>query len=202
MFFRKHNKRAPGPTGSGLFIENIDWIFWDDDATPGLVSRDKFSTIMKLALSEKEYSDYVMANGLANMISGGKIDEASLKIRNDLWAKAAAFLKAACSKESTVHHYIECSWFMEKMPFGFNPLNVLKAYINVLKDWGYEVDWSDAKDARGDCDALIVSQRCKILERMFRVQSSIYNQNRPQGEYWGKLCRSFAGSAARLGTAI
>jgi hypothetical protein len=40
--------------GTGEFIDNMDWWFWNGRALPGLLSREQFERLRGLALTEQE----------------------------------------------------------------------------------------------------------------------------------------------------
>jgi hypothetical protein len=184
MFFSKHGKTL-GPTGSGFLIENVDWFFWDDITTPGLLSRDKFWELQRTALSESDFKALNMADALAGIISGGKIDETAIKTRDAFYKKASDFLANLCEKDKhAADYWLETDWVVEDAPFGFEPRNVLKAHINILKHWGYDVDWYDAKDARGDQDVLIIMQRSRVMERIMADQAYTFHRDRAKKEFW------------------
>lgn len=184
MFFRKQRKK-PGPTGSGLLIENINWVFWDDRTTPGLLTRDKFLELRKIALSEREASDLNIAIAFARMISSNKRNEAAIKTRDILYKKVENFLANLCANDKNAADYwLESDWLMKDAPYGFEPENVLKAYINILNGWGYDVDWYDAKDARGDKGVLMIMLRSKVMESIMALNAQSFNKKPYTDKFW------------------
>ncbi len=126
-----------------------------------------------------------MADALAGIISGGKIDETTLKTRDTFYKKTSAFLSNLCTNDKNAADYwLETDWLMEDAPYGFEPRNVLKAHINILKHWGYDVDWYDAKDARGDQDVLIIAQRSRAMERIMDYHARTFHRDRAKKEFW------------------
>jgi hypothetical protein len=133
--------RKPGLTGSGRIIDNIHWWFWDDGAYPGLITRDNFKELQRLALSEAEQrklSSALSRTGLANRPT-----------REFCFAKINEYLVEE-AKQGGIDRWVGFSWDSQCF-------DVFKAYLNVLAYWGYDFAWKEIFDAR--CDPAIVVLR-------------------------------------------
>jgi hypothetical protein len=141
MFWRRKKRRKPGPTGSGRIIDNIHWWFWDDAAYPGLITREKFDELQRLALTEAEQRKLSSA-----LIRRGIVSRSARKF---YFAKINDYLVQE-GKQGGIDRWIGFSWDSQCF-------DVFKAYLNILAYWGYDVTWKEIFDAR--CDPAIVVLR-------------------------------------------
>ena|SRR5271166_613609 len=162
MFWRsKEGKsRAPGPTGTGKLIVNLDWWFWDDPASPGLVSIDRFAALRELALAPNEHKrlstlliseELVAGPGQKRSSSEEKafIDHALRKVGNYL----AQIRK---DKFTQLDYWLGSNFMLHNdgwvkdqngMNLNHDILRVVAAYVNVLEVWGFKYAWHSIQDS-------------------------------------------------------
>jgi len=138
MVWSRNRRRKAGLTGSGRIIENTHWWFWDDRSHPGLITREKFNELQRLALSEPERSK------LSSALTGGGI--VSRYVRESYFAKINKYLVEE-GKKGRIDHWVGFRW-------DSRCFDVFKAYLNVLAYWGFDFAWKEIFDAR--CDPAIV----------------------------------------------
>jgi hypothetical protein len=141
MVWSRRRRRKAGLTGSGRIIENIHLWFWDDRAYPGLITREKFDELQRLALSEAEQRK------LSSALAGRGI--VSRYVRESYFAKINEYLVEQ-GKKGSIDHWVGFSW-------DSRCFDVFKAYLNVLAYWGFDFAWKDIFDVR--CDPAIVVLR-------------------------------------------
>jgi hypothetical protein len=135
MFF-KRKQRKPGPSGTGEFIDNIHWWFWDDAVTPGLLSRDAFSEVRSAALPTEDAARLSTALVSGSIESDGKKDAQAINTAKILLIKVSDYL----ARQRKTDPDIFSRWVKEKWTRADTReamLDVFKAYINVLEFWGY-----------------------------------------------------------------
>jgi hypothetical protein len=126
---------------------NIRWWFWDDAATPGLITGAAFSELCDAALSEAENGRLSVAlvedRVVTNAGRGKRASNADIR----LLQKVDAYLRAARdAAPEALDRWVKSKWTRSDADAPM--LDVLKAYINVLEGWGYPYTWQVIKDAR------------------------------------------------------
>lgn len=154
MFFRPRRKR-PYPTGSGDFIENVRWWFWDDATTPGLMTSDAFSRLCQEALTHDEWGKLCVAQVQGRVASMRRRNNKLPSLPKDSLQKVGAHLRAIRDNDpEAFDQLIPSKWTRADVDGPM--LDVLKAYINVIESWGYLFSWQIIKDALDTEAALLV----------------------------------------------
>jgi hypothetical protein len=152
LFWRaKKSKRSPGPKGTGRFIDNIRWWFWDDPSFPGLISRDKFEELRRMALSESENRAFSTALVKYSIVDwAGRSSSRTIEETNYYFEQINKFLVNMRENElSQIDKWIELDWCVDC-------LDVFKAYLNVLDYWCYPYSWQEIRDARDGRGILVM----------------------------------------------
>ena len=135
-FGRKTQGSAIGQSrGKGEFIDNINWWFWNGKKYPGLLTRDQFSMIANEFLTDEERIE------LSRLLVNDMI--VSLSKERQREARLTSLLNKISDKLESVEGGDRKSTLTE---FNEDPLNALKAYINVLEFWNYEYSWVPTTD--------------------------------------------------------
>jgi hypothetical protein len=85
-------KKHPGPTGTGQFYDVLDWWFWDDPETPGLLTPDKFEELGRLAVPADEQGKYAASRIQSSIISNGKRSDTALARRTHYFKVMSNYL--------------------------------------------------------------------------------------------------------------
>ncbi len=151
-------KKTPFPTGTGQFIMNIDWWFWDDAETPGLMTGEGLSQAAKEALTEAEWGRFCVLLVIGRVHSTRPLGQATDADGRLLFAKIGRHLMEIREKDShRFSEYVIPKW--TSINVGTSMLNVFKAYINVLEGWGYQYHWQSIKNARDEDDGVLLLSR-------------------------------------------
>jgi hypothetical protein len=153
---RKNDKfRKPGLTGTGDFIANLDWWLWDDLASPGLISVDRFEELRKLALGSDERErfsmilvrDTVVVRGKKQISSEDKefAKYALQKVGNYLLRIRQNDFEQLSNWVGSNFMLYEDGWVRDQNGTKVNRdiLRVVAAYINCLELWGFGYTWSN-----------------------------------------------------------
>jgi hypothetical protein len=91
LSFLTRKKDVAHPTGSGEFMENISWWFWDNPQTPGLLTFDAFSELLDQALSTDERS-WMRLEALSRIKRNTPPSRATIARAKSLFGKMGACL--------------------------------------------------------------------------------------------------------------
>ncbi len=163
---RSEERKLDQNRGTGEFIENTDWWFWNGNSFPGLLTIDQFSNArdQSLALAERsELSRLLIADSI---VSSGRRPERSARFLV-LLKKVSDYLESLTADDpnSTLFEFLD------------KPADVLKAYLNILQYWGYGYSWQTVKDVWNNEAVLI--QRDGILLVVVSYDDVQYIQGRP-----------------------
>jgi hypothetical protein len=146
MFFWT-KKTNPFRKGTGQFIINVHWYFWDDPDTPGLITGDGLSQAAKEAFTAAENSRFSIMLVSDRLYSSKPPSREKLADSQLLFAKLGKYLKDVREKEPTrFHDYVIPYWSRENSDTSM--IDVFKAYINVLDSWGHGYTWQPIKTAK------------------------------------------------------
>jgi hypothetical protein len=154
LSFLAGRKNRPRPTGSGEFIDNIRWWFWDDKQTPGMLTRNGFDETMQQALSEDEHS-WMLREVLISIRREKPASRENIAEAKRLFGKIGAHLAKKRENEKEKFKQIVIDKWTHANTEGAM-LDVLRAHINVLESWGYPYKWCIIKDARDWEDVVLL----------------------------------------------
>jgi hypothetical protein len=161
MFWRdkEEKSRAPGPTGTGDFIVNIDWWFWDDPASPGLISIDRFAELRELALAPNEHkrlSGLLLSDRVVDSQGRKRTSSEEKAFIDHALRKVGSHLAQIRKDEFTQLDYWlgsnfmlhDDGWIKDQNGIRVNHdiLRVIAAYLNVLELWGFKYAWRSIVD--------------------------------------------------------
>ena len=152
-FWKKKKPVTPGKNrGTGEFIDNIRWWFWNGAAFPGLISREQFSRIADRSLDPVErtkfsrmlVADLIVTNGQRHKRSPTEIK---------LLEKVGRFCETLQNgdPDATQTEFLD------------DTFSVLKAYLNILEFWGYGYSWKTVKDIRDKESIVILKNGAEIV---------------------------------------
>jgi hypothetical protein len=193
MFWRPKNEEAriPGLTGTGRFIFNMDWWLWDDIASPGLISIDRFEELRRAALSPDEHKKLTMV-----LVADSVTD---VRRRRNPQNNDPDFAQYALEKVSNLlvevrqedfehlSHWLgsnymahDDGWVRDQNGTRINRdiLRVVSAYINCLELWGFQYGWSSVQDSAAG-PALLIHKKgeprfCLSRREVLYVQGKPY----------------------------
>jgi hypothetical protein len=157
MFWQRQNSdrklRRPSLTGTGAFIANLDWWLWDDAASPGLLSIERFEKLRKLALTPDEHKRLSILlirgqPGSRALPEDAKFVDYAMRVGNYL-------TQIRMNDFDQLDYWLGFDFMLHddgwvKDQNGVNLthdiLRVVAAYVNCLELWGFEYTWCKIHD--------------------------------------------------------
>jgi hypothetical protein len=146
--------------GTGEFVDNIHWWFWNGQNYPGLLSREVFSELMAECLT----------SGERTLLVSTLMFSATPTKRADEVQKLLERVSSHLGKKSDLGNKIENH-------FEDQAFDALKAYINVLEYWGLEYSWCDVVD-HNNRPALLIQYQSLPKVTLLKSEAKVL-QGRP-----------------------
>jgi hypothetical protein len=145
MHFWRRSKRKQ------KFIENIEWMYWDDAEYPGLIRFDSFERLCQVVFGGR-FGQYALASHTARIVPRSRATEHKLL---DYYDELDEYLTAERKKDpKLILCYMDAAWSRPSNP---PSLNVVRAHINILEHWGYRYAWKNILDARDTREGIVLS---------------------------------------------
>lgn len=163
--------RRPGLTGSGEFITNVDFWLWDDAASPRLIDIERFSELRKAALAPETNSRlnlFLISNSIVGFEGRKRTSQEETVFSKSALSEVNKYLENVRANDfDSFNNWLSFDLMSEKggavsdqhgRRVSGSMISVVKSYINCLNLWGFEYNWKDIFDSRGN-QALLITSR-------------------------------------------
>ncbi len=169
-------KPSRGPTGTGRLYRDGRFLFWDDRYYPGLI-KDEYK-LKQAALADAEVGKMVMAEAMADMVSGGKRDKSAVAEVERYRAKLSAFLLSQAN-EFKASPWIMNEWHAHTVDEKDAGFQVLCSYCKILDYWNYPFSLHKALDTQDNQTMAILSSGSVSLTILRNYSARQFNQRVP-----------------------